>query len=275
MPVTVVCASALVAAGILGAGSASGNQRGAQTRFAVTAVQSLDPVPRDSASGASSAYTAPPPPLTYKPLSNERTSTYWAYVNSREPIYVHPRSSSRRRALLRDYTEDGFPEVYLLLRQYADARGQVWVELRVPMRPNGTMGWVRRSALAQFTLTHWKIVVDRRGLRMRVYWDGKPRWAGPVGIGKRSTPTPPGNFWIRERFKIRDRNSPYWPYALGTADYSTLTDWPGGGIVGIHGDWHEPQLIPGRPSHGCMRLHDADAAWLATHVSLGTPLLIR
>ena len=79
-------------------------------------------------------------------------------------------------------------------------------------------------------------------------------------------------FWIRETFKLTSRSSPYWPYAIGTSDYSTLTDWPGGGVVGIHGDFGEPQLIPGDPSHGCVRMHDADIAWLATRVQLGTPV---
>ncbi len=81
-----------------------------------------------------------------------------------------------------------------------------------------------------------------------------------MAVGRPSTPTPAGRFWIRERFKIADRQSGYWPYAFGTSDYSTLTDWPGGGVVGIHGPYHQPQAIPGRVSHGCIRLHTADDA---------------
>ena len=95
-----------------------------------------------------------------------------------------------------------------------------------------------------------------------------------MGIGAPISPTPPGHFWIRERFKVSDPSSPYAPYAFGTSDYSTLTDWPGGGVVGIHGDWQQPWLIPGRPSHGCIRLRDSDDAWLAHHVATGTPLRV-
>ena len=73
---------------------------------------------------------------------------------------------------------------------------------------------------------------------------------------------------------VTSRGSPYWPYVLGTSDHSTLTDWPGGGVVGIHGDFGEPQRIPGDPSHGCVRMRDPDIAWLARHVSLGTPVEI-
>jgi hypothetical protein len=74
---------------------------------------------------------------------------------------------------------------------------------------------------------------------------------------------------LRERLR---GSNPYWPYALGTSDYSTLTDWPAGGVVGVHGDFGEPALIPGDPSHGCVRMHDTDLAWLAPRLTLGTPV---
>jgi lipoprotein-anchoring transpeptidase ErfK/SrfK len=45
-------------------------------------------------------------------------------------------------------------------------------------------------------------------------------------------------------------------------------------VVGLHGDWHQPWLIPGRPSHGCVRLHGEDVRWLAHHIATGTPLRI-
>jgi lipoprotein-anchoring transpeptidase ErfK/SrfK len=73
---------------------------------------------------------------------------------------------------------------------------------------------------------------------------------------------------------ISDPSNIYYPYALGTSDYSSLSEWPGGGVVGIHGDLGAPQLIPGDPSHGCVRMHNADIRWLAPRVQLGTPVHI-
>jgi lipoprotein-anchoring transpeptidase ErfK/SrfK len=55
---------------------------------------------------------------------------------------------------------------------------------------------------------------------------------------------------------------------------SSLTEWPGGGVVGIHGALGEPHLIPGDPSHGCVRMHNSGIAWLAPRVQLGTPVHI-
>jgi len=53
-----------------------------------------------------------------------------------------------------------------------------------------------------------------------------------------------------------------------------LSDWPGGGVIGVHGT-DEPGLIPGRVSHGCVRLRNGDVNRLRRLMGLGTPILIR
>jgi lipoprotein-anchoring transpeptidase ErfK/SrfK len=218
--------------------------------------------------------TAAPAPGKTSVLSNERTNTRSANVIYVGIIRKRPDPGSKAVGRLHQLTEDGFPEVYLVLRAYTDLAGNEWTQIRIPGRPNGRTGWVLRESLGTFRSTRWQIVVNRRTLRMTASWNGKRRWRRPVGVGKPGTPTPAGRFWIREKIKVSDKSSPYWPYALGTANYSTLSEWPGGGVVGIHGDWNEPQLIPGRPSHGCIRMRDGDVAWLAKHVPVGTPLRI-
>lgn len=208
-------------------------------------------------------------------LSNERTLSRWANVTRAAPIRARPDPASHVIARLRRHTEDGFPEVYLLLSRHWDDRGRAWIQLRIPMRPNGRVGWVREDAIGAFHRTRSLLVIDRRQLRIRFYRGGRFVWSAPVGIGRSGTPTPAGHFWIRERFAISDPSSPYAPFAFGLSAYSSLTDWPGGGIVGIHGDWHHPELIPGRPSHGCIRLRRDDDVWLGRHVAVGTPVRIR
>jgi hypothetical protein len=222
---------------------------------------------------------APAPGETARPhpsqvLSTETTFTRWAYVNQIEWIYQRPTQSSARVTRLRWRTEDGFPQTYLLLRAYWDSNGREWVKLRIPMRPNGRTGWVQRDALGAFHVSHLLLVVDRERVRVSLCSHGRLVWHAPAAVGKPSTPTPPGRFWITERFKIDDPNSGYYPYAFGTSAYSTLTDWPGGRVVGIHGPYYQPQLIPGRISHGCIRLCVTDDDWLANHIALGTPIHI-
>jgi lipoprotein-anchoring transpeptidase ErfK/SrfK len=66
----------------------------------------------------------------------------------------------------------------------------------------------------------------------------------------------------------------YGPWAFGTSDYSKISDWPKGGVVGVHGT-NEPALVPGRPSHGCVRMHNSDIRRLANLMPIGTPVLIQ
>jgi len=208
------------------------------------------------------------------PLSNERTLTAWAHPLETGAIRTRPNARAPRVARIHLETEDGFPEVYLLLSEYTDERSEEWVRLRIPGRPNGRTGWAPRELLGTIQRTRWLIVVNLHRRQLRAYFDGHLRKVAPVGVGKPSTPTPPGRFWIRERFRVKDRSNPYWPYALGTSDYSTLSEWPGGGVVGIHGPFGEPQAIPGDPSHGCIRMRAGDIAWLGPRVTLGTPVKI-
>ena len=146
--------------------------------------------------------------------------------------------------------------------------------LLIPMRPNGRKGWVRRSALGPLYRVQTLLVVIRSKLGATLYRRGRPIWKAPVGIGKPSTPTPAGHFWIREKFRTPGSGGLYGPVAFGTSDYSVLSDWPGGGIIGIHGT-NEASLIPGRPSHGCIRVRDQAVRRLWRLMPIGTPLLIR
>jgi len=44
-------------------------------------------------------------------------------------------------------------------------------------------------------------------------------------------------------------------------------------VIGIHGT-DEPQLIPGRPSHGCVRMRNRDITRLWQLIQVGTPVEI-
>jgi hypothetical protein len=211
----------------------------------------------------------------YIKLSNERTFTTWAHpAHNSARISSSPSSKSHRVAVTHAETEDGFPEVYIVLRSWTDSKGNTWYRIRVPMRPNGQKGWVREAALGPLYHVRTQLVVDRSDLEATLYRKGHKVWSAPVGIGAPSTPTPTGDFWIREKFETNAPGSLYGPVAFGTADYSVLTDWPGGGVIGIHGT-NEPSLIPGRPSHGCVRVRNEDILRLWDLLPIGTPLKIQ
>jgi hypothetical protein len=209
-------------------------------------------------------------------LSNERMHTTWAHPRRAAVVHAGPAARSPRLGRLRTRTEDRLPEVSLLLRSARAADGRTWVQLRVAGRPNGRVGWVPRDALGAFHVVDTELIVDRATARVTLRRAGRRVWSAPAGVGAPATPTPAGHFWVREIFRVVPRTPLYGPYAIGTSDYSVLTDWPGGGVIGLHGT-DQPALIPGRPSHGCVRLRNRDVTALvrAQRLPVGTPVLIR
>lgn len=204
-------------------------------------------------------------------LSDEKLVTRWAHAQATAKIRLSPLASSRMITRLRFFTEDQLPEVYPVLGARMDSDGRRWVNIRIPKRPNGKTGWVLDEMVGQFYIVRTLLVVDRGKLRATLYKGGKKIWSARVGIGKSGTPTPRGQFWIRERLK--GIGGVYGPWAFGTSAYSNLSDWPGGGVVGIHGT-NQPGLIPGRPSHGCIRVRNDKIRQLARLMPIGTPLSV-
>ena len=102
---------------------------------------------------------------------------------------------------------------------------------------------------------------------------GKVVFRAPIGIGKEKWPTPRGEFYVRN--KLTKFDDPFYgPIAFGTSARSAiLTDWPRGGFVGIHGT-DRPEILPGRVSHGCVRLRNSDIVRLAKLMPVGTPITV-
>ncbi len=206
-------------------------------------------------------------------LSNLHTQTRWAYPSYEALVRASPAAHARALGRLRFLTDDGQAEIYIALEAEQTAPGAQWMRIELPGRPNGQHGWVPRGALGALHTVDGYLHVDERALRATLYRHGHAIFSASVGVGKASTVTPTGHFYVME--KLTTVNAPiYGPYALGTSAYApTLSEWPGGGVVGIHGT-DEPQLIPGRPSHGCIRMRNADIARLWRMVAVGTPIEI-
>ena len=152
--------------------------------------------------------------------------------------------------------------------------GARWLRVRMPVLPNNTTGWVPRGSLGGLVPVDTRLVIDLQRLRAALYRRGRLVFEAPVGVGTAQAPTPRGAFYVRD--KLTDFASPFYgPIAFGTSARSAvLTDWPDGGYIGIHGT-DEPQLIPGRVSHGCIRMRNEDIIRLARLMPVGTPLIVR
>jgi hypothetical protein len=205
-------------------------------------------------------------------ISNLSTFTLWAYPQAAASAHASPSSRSRVVGKLKFLSPDGQAMLYLELRSWARGRSE-WIQVPLPGRPNGIVGWVPARTLEAPHITHESLLVNRKSLKLTLFNDGKPIFSAPVGVGRPSLPTPAGQFYILE--KLTAIGGPFYgPYAFGTSAYApTLSAWPGGGVVGLHGT-DQPQLIPGYPSHGCIRLKNADITRLHRLLSVGTPLKI-
>jgi len=231
-----------------------------------------------AASAALDALPAAPAPWLHigrpEHLASGRYLSRWTIVRTRTIARTEPVATSSPVASLATATPDRTPNALTVLRTTTDAAGQLWVKVRLPVLPNGTVAWVRRHSLGAYQTVSTHLVVDRQRLRATLHRNGRLVFTAPVGVGTDSWPTPAGSFLIRSEL-TRYASAFYGPVAFGmSARSAVLTDWPGGGFVGIHGT-NEPRLIPGRISHGCVRMRNSDILRLAKLMPVGTPVTIR
>ena len=225
-----------------------------------------------SLAGVAAAAGSPAPPGKVMSLSDGRTVAHWAYPDTAATVRATPAATARRVGRLHYLTEDGQAEVYAALsKTYVPATRVTWIKVSLAKRPNGITGWVPLRALGKLHTTRDRLVVDRQRLRATLSRDGRTIWSARVGVGRQGLQTPAGQFYVREKLRSIGGRA-YGPFAIGTSAYApTLSDWPGGGVIGIHGT-DEPGLIPGRVSHGCVRLRNADVTKLWHLIRVGTPI---
>jgi hypothetical protein len=218
---------------------------------------------------------ATPAPAKVEQLDHPGLRSYFAFVDRRAVARTAPRATARTIARLRLKTPDGTDELVLVLARTRDAAGRVWLRVRLPIRPNNSTGWVPADDLGALQPLRTWLRVDTRRLRATLIRSGKAVFRAEIGVGQSQWPTPRGNFYIRSELTgYGAAGSFYGPVAFGTSAISdTLTDWPGGGVVGIHGT-SLPQLIPGRVSHGCVRLRNQDILRLERLMPVGTPVTV-
>ncbi|MGA2929907.1 MAG: L,D-transpeptidase [Solirubrobacteraceae bacterium] len=227
------------------------------------------------ASTATGGLTAPPPAFAGDrpaPLTDPVGVTRWAAVLRATVARRTPASDGKAVGWVPARTSDGTANIVPAAGE-VDRDGAMWVRVPLTALPNGAQGWVRRSALGGWSFVDTRLAIDRARLTATLWQGGRVVFRAPIGVGAPRTPTPAGTFYVRDRLNGFS-NPEYGPLAFGTnARSPTLTDWPGGGIVGIHGT-NRPDLIPGRVSHGCIRLTNAAILRLGQLMPIGTPVVI-
>lgn len=168
-------------------------------------------------------------------------------------------------------TERGGPLVLQGLGEPVDG----WLEVRLPVRPNGTTGWIQVDQV-DLSRNPYRIELDVSDYELRVFRHDDEVVQTTVSIGTGDTPTPIGEFYLIELMRPPDPDGLYGPFAYGLSGFSdALTSFNGGpGIIGIHGT-NQPELLGGNVSHGCVRVHNEVMTELADFLPLGTPVTIR
>jgi lipoprotein-anchoring transpeptidase ErfK/SrfK len=226
------------------------------------------PPPSIEISEVGTPATAPPSSAPREPASPSASSVI-ARPHEQVTAHAEPSTSSPAITTLAATTDLGSPRALLVL----DER-HGWLEVSLPMRPNGSTGWVRADQV-QIEETRLRIEVDLERRRLGVFDRDAVVEESVIAIGAPASPTPRGDFYVTDLVDTGSPGGPYGPFAIGLSAYSEqLTEFAGGdGQVGIHGT-NDPASIGQAVSHGCIRLPNDVVSRLIGIVGLGTPVTI-
>jgi lipoprotein-anchoring transpeptidase ErfK/SrfK len=171
------------------------------------------------------------------------------------------------------------PQVFLVKERRADG----WVQVLLPLRPNGSTGWVKASDVT-LTANPYRIDVRLGEHTITVHKGDAVVYTGPVAIGATDpplpdvgapTPTPTGEYYLRVLLQAPDPNTVYGPYAYGLSSHSeTLDSFAGGDAeIGIHGN-DDASALGKDVTHGCIRMDNDAITMLAKELPLGTPVVV-
>ncbi len=211
---------------------------------------------------APAASAAPPPPF---PAAGD---IVWPKIAAR----AKPDRSAKVVKVLRQFRPDYRPQIVLAIAQREDAAGELWYKLNLPIRPFGRTGWVPAEGVDVAPIAE-KVIVRRRARQLRLYRGSRLILKTRVAVGRRDRPTPLGNFYVTAAFKPVPATAFVSTYAFELSAPANLPDFPGGGVLGIHGT-NRPDTIGKAASNGCIRVRNAVARRLKNLVPLGTPVRI-
>lgn len=211
---------------------------------------------------------SPPPPF---PAAGE-------VLRTKVAARARPSQSARAVYVFRQFRKDYRPTIVHAIGQkrfrpsgdpYAEPT--IWYKVRLPVRPYGRTGWVRADGVELFTVRE-RVVVRRRARVLDVYRGARRIFRTRVAVGRPGRPTPLGNFYVAAKY-VPTRNSLVSTYALELSAPAGLSDFPGGGVVGIHGTpatWSIGQAA----SNGCVRVRPRAALRLKRLIPLGAPVRV-
>jgi lipoprotein-anchoring transpeptidase ErfK/SrfK len=167
-----------------------------------------------------------------------------------------------------DYPDQTVPQVFLVKEQRPDG----WIRVLLPVRPNGSTGWVQAKDV-RLTPNNFRVKVELGAHRITVTQSGVVMYQGDIAAGTQETPTPTGEYYVRVKVKAIDPTTVYGPYAWGLSSHSDALETFNGGDaeIGIHGN-NDASVLGRNVTHGCVRMDNAAITTLTNTVPLGTPV---
>lgn len=206
------------------------------------------------------------PPTTMRPVNVVATAVSEPTV----PVFANPGEPEPVQTLENPKKPNNTPLVFLVREQREE-----WLHVLLPVRPNGSTGWIRQSDV-DLTTHDYRMLIELGAHRLTV-WKGEEVIADePIGVGTGTTPTPGGLYYTTELLIPPPGNNAYGPYAYGLSGYSEVLYkfGEGDGQLGIHGT-NDPSSIGRDASHGCIRLSNEAITRLATTLPIGVPVEIK
>ncbi len=189
-------------------------------------------------------------------------------------VYAAPGESDSTMTLGK-WSAAAFQPLTLMAIDTADVDGERWLNVLLPVQPNGSTGWIKESEVTVTSTTKQiHIYLDERSL---ILTDGDTViLEATVAIGTDETPTPPGVYSVTDRLDYANPDHAYGAFALGMSGFSEVLDSFQGAPpqLAIHGT-NQPNLIGDAVSNGCIRLPDEVILELAEYAELGTPVIVH
>lgn len=200
-------------------------------------------------------------------------TTYAAVVQERAQAYRKP--GSVPLASFGPKNVNGVPTVFAVLAMRVDrACAAQWYRVQLPVKPNGSTGWVRAFDVELAPVTT-RIEVDLSERRVTLFDRGREVLSATAAIGSPQTPTPTGHYYVNQRLVPTDTSGPFGPGAIGISAFSeVLTGWTQGGPIAIHGT-NRPDLLGQAVSTGCIRVRNDLLQRLFDRTRAGTPVTVR
>jgi lipoprotein-anchoring transpeptidase ErfK/SrfK len=209
---------------------------------------------------------------------SRRSGAEVARVVALAVVRPHPGAGPILRLLATRTSWSGAPQQLLVLAARTGPDGRRWLRVRLPGRPNGSSGWIRRDRVVVRHVPWWiDVSLSRRVVQ--VFRNGALVRRFSAVVGAPSTPTPVGLYAVSEADRQPSAGDFVGSWVIQLTAFSDVLDNYGGGPgrVAIHGRGGASLADPlgTARSHGCIRVANLDVQWLARSVAAGTPVRIR